>query len=83
MAELRRNNAELRSVFSESYGNSKRRKEKQASAKLRGRNQNRKGFDDQSNVDKIYRWIKNVTKTKPIYDEDTRRWRNARNSGNK
>ena len=67
----------------QSSGNVARAKEKKASATLRGSNQNRKGFDDQSNVDKIYRWIKNVTKTKPVYDEDTRRWRNARNSGNK
>ena len=31
-----------------------RRAEKKASAKLRGR----KSFDDQSNVDKIYQWVK-------------------------
>lgn len=80
--------AELKRIYHQSPGTIARRNEKKASATLRGsnqsgRNQNRKGFDDQSNVDKIYRWIKNVTKTKPVYDEDTRRWRNARNSGNK
>ena len=38
-----------------SQGNIRRRKEKEASAKIRGR----KKFDDQSNVDKIYKWVKN------------------------
>ena len=35
-------------------GNEARRREKAASAKLRGR----QSFDDQSAVDKIYQWIK-------------------------
>lgn len=48
--------------YFEPNGNYKRGKEKETSAKLRGRNQNRKGFDDQSNVDKIYRWIKSGVK---------------------
>jgi hypothetical protein len=46
-------------ISSESAGSAKRRKEKEASAKLRGR----KSFDDQSNVDKIYQWIKSGVKS--------------------
>jgi hypothetical protein len=59
MAELRRVNGELRSVFGESYGDSKRRKEKEASAKLRsGKLRSRKSFDDQSGVEKVFKWVK-------------------------
>ena len=42
-----------------SQGNIRRRKEKEASAKIRGR----KKFDDQSNVDKLYGWIKSGIKS--------------------
>jgi hypothetical protein len=55
-------------ISSESAGGAKRRKEKEASAKLRGR----KSFDDQSSVDKIYKWVKNVTKTKQVYDPSSK-----------
>jgi hypothetical protein len=47
-------------LHSESEGSARRRKEKQASAKLRGRQK----FDDQSMVEKVYRW---VTKERPYY----------------
>ena len=46
-------------LYSENQGNANRRKEKQASARLRGRQK----FDDQSNIDKIYRWIKRGIKS--------------------
>ena len=42
-----------------SQGNIRRRKEKEASAKIRGREK----FDDQSNVDKLYGWIKSGIKS--------------------
>ena len=47
-------------LYSESEGSARRRKEKQASARLRGRQK----FDDQSMVEKVYRW---VTKERPYY----------------
>jgi len=50
----------LLSSTGETPGNYRRRKEKQASAKLRSRQK----FDDQSGVEKIYRWL---TKPRPYY----------------
>lgn len=47
-------------LYSENEGNARRRKEKKASAQLRGRQK----FDDQSMVEKVYRW---VTKERPYY----------------
>ncbi len=41
---------------SSSQGNIRRRKEKEASAKIRGRQE----FIDQSNVDKIYQWVNTI-----------------------
>ena len=41
-------------ISSESAGGAKRRKEKEASAKLRSR----KSFDDQSGVEKVFKWVK-------------------------
>ena len=46
-------------LYSENQGNARRRKEKQSSAKLRGRQK----FDDQSAVDKIYRWVQKGVKS--------------------
>ena len=48
--------AELRNV---SPGSKARAAEKKASAKLRGRQK----FDDQSNVNKLYRWIQKGVKS--------------------
>jgi hypothetical protein len=44
------------SITNETPGNYRRKKEKQASAKLRSRSK----FDDQSSVDKTYSWLQHV-----------------------
>ena len=51
-------------LYAESSGSAMRRKEKEASARLRSR----KSFDDQSAVGKVFKWVKETTKTKQVYD---------------
>jgi hypothetical protein len=48
-------------LHSENEGSARRRKEKQESAKLRGKSKGRSSFDDQSNVNPIYSWAQKVT----------------------
>lgn len=50
-------------LYSENEGNARRRKEKQGSAKLRGKAKGRSNFDDQSSVDKLYRWVQKGIKS--------------------
>lgn len=51
-------------MYAESKGTASRRKEKQESANLRAKAKGRQKFDDQSMVEKVYRW---VTKERPYY----------------
>jgi hypothetical protein len=44
-------------LHSENEGSARRRKEKQESAKLRGKSKSRSNFDDQSNVSPTYSWV--------------------------
>jgi hypothetical protein len=55
--------AELRQLRQANPGNIARAKEKQASAQLRGKSKGRSNVDDQSNVNKLYRWVKKGIKS--------------------